>query len=1204
MLIVALGVLTLLSLLAVSFAILMSIEQKIAVNYVDNVRATFLASAGREASVVYLRRSISDQNTLLSQDLKQRFPWLYNNGDYSLPLEKAMMMKNPASVVSFYGDLGATYPGGRDRYGSMIIDTNSQFNLNNRFMVIRLGGGRIDDPIYVRILTNLGKAISQIQGVKNPIPENKARAILEYRNQLENQRFSSKEQLIEILGKESYELVKNYVTVHSWVDHKAVLPTEEILGNDPYSTIGNIPSINYQLSERSPLNINTASLEVLTAVIAGVGGRTVFTYNDVNVEKARQLIDSQSKKWQISTSIGQKYEATDSSINSLYIWIEPFNLREAQMIAENLIEWRTKRGPFDNLEELYEAIDLMFSGRFGKDVFSKYWGRVKGIVLKRISQEVIDSGNMRNPFLERGMVEVLRNIVRKGAADCLKANFNPNADVAFFNPNTGVAKVVDKANLLYMRPGKTSAGQYGKAEVRQTLDACFTPMGIFEITTLGLVESKDRKVEAKAKIHTLVWIYDAVRHTTQADFEANSDIFGTQRMDVVTYPEPSFNWKVKGVNLYEGLSGGGIPSGASQLGADNTIIDGRVELAEAADTSARGINNASFFCKWNYKRGTNPPKSWSEENSGFSNYFAEVKAGRDERWAYAYETLDFEDDKLIRKNASVQRSEGNLMPDGFFNTMFTSEGLATLSGYRPRFIWFRAGYFDPTPKTPYVKKGSTEQIEQGEYSPDSMVGLEPNVDYYGGVFEFWYKPDKDWQRWYYVPKVGERPLSYSASYYNMGALDVFMGFLFVSHVRPKAAPDSNGKITKSTGTQLFVFRSVTGDLRATRVYYEILGEYPKAKGVTYPEQPFILRKPLSQQAVDNAKKLGGDYQKYLGDNEATGLKEYIKAYEVDPADTGGTYTWPPQEIGAITPGKLDSRILRARSDCIIHANRLIYIRAHEWHHFTVKWNDSDASAERLYIQIDNSAYLKSIPLPRVSDSEFVGTFIKLNEIPGKNRDHVYIGSIFRKQLFVRSGVFKFTRGNNIVREVCHGTIDDVYYFPLTRAGRRGIPSRFAARGRYVNAFELQDKFSGGIQSLSLAAIAWTAYLPRWWHSMGPQRVYPRLRFRFSLRQYDPVNRQLKGYRPVTPPLPPGSTDVEYTVGNFRKTGILPLVDPNTGKPYQARHNEWLVYEVEFLPGSPAGGAGVQRVVTPILDDITLIYFLPQPTVISEKTIYE
>ncbi|RME80452.1 MAG: hypothetical protein D6785_10350 [Planctomycetota bacterium] len=1038
----------------------------------------------------------------------------------------------------------------------------------------------------------------------NPIPAATADLILDYRNQLENQSYSNKEQLIEILGKTNYELVKDYVTVFSWVDEKAVMPAEEIPGSDPYSTIGNIPSINYQLSRRSPININTASKEVLIAVTKDIGGRTVFTYNDINVEKStnRQLIDSQSKKWQISTAVGQKYEEKQTVVNSLYVWIEPFNYNEAKMIAENIIKYRENNGAFDNFEEFYDLVDLMFAGKYGQDVFATYWARVGGLILSRIGQEISDSGNMRNPFQAKGMNEVLKNLVRKGAADCIKANFNPNAASSFFNPNQGVAKVVDKANLLYMPPktGGTSGAQYQKAEVRQTVDFCFTPMGVFEITSIGIVESKEKKatkaqIEAKAKIRAVIWIYDAIRHTTQADFEANSDIFGpTQRSDVITYPEPNVNWEVQGPNYYKPLAEGGIPSGATQYGADNTVIDGRVELAEANDTSARGSSNARFMIRWAKKANG---KSWSQENSGFSNYFGETN-GRPDTWAYAYETKDFESDELIRKNASVQKSEGNLMPDGFFNTMFKATSGVTLSGYKPRFIWYRAGYQDPTPSVPYNKVNGAQVIEQGVYADNTFE----NIDYYSGVIEFWYKPDKDWQHWFFSPTTPfeyERPINpTSASYYNHGALDIFMGFLAVSHVREKAQPDSKGKKTKSTGTQLFVYRNSFGDLRATRIYYEIIGEYPKAPNVTYPEEPYIMRSPLSQKVTDNVSKLGGDYQKYLSDGEATGLKEYIKAYEMDPADNGGTYEWPPKEIGAIAPGQLDTRIKRGRSDSIIHGNRLQWIRAHEWHHFMVSWNDSSAGNDRLVIKIDNQAYLTSIPLPRVNETAFAGTFSKLNEIPGKNRDHFYVGSIFRKQLFVQSGVFKFTTGNNIVKEVCHGTIDDVYYFPITAAGSGGIPQRFASSGIYTNAFALQDKFSGGVQVLNLALIQWTAYLPKVWHSMGQHRVYPQLKFTLWLSKYDPLNRQLTGAKPIN--LPNGK-DV-YNTTNYKVTGLVPLVD-SLGKPYGAGPNDWLVYRVEFTPGSPSGQP-IQNVVTPALDDITLIYFLPQSQIISETPLIE
>ncbi|RME88924.1 MAG: hypothetical protein D6785_00350, partial [Planctomycetota bacterium] len=156
MLIVALGVLTLLSVMAVAFATMMSMEQKASTNFVDGVRANFLAVSGREAASIYLKSTMTDPNILANQNLKNRFPWLYNMGDYSLPLEQAMTAPNPASILSYYGYIGGTYMDDGDKYGVKIIDTSSQFNLNNRFQVTQLSGGKVQDPIYTRILANLG----------------------------------------------------------------------------------------------------------------------------------------------------------------------------------------------------------------------------------------------------------------------------------------------------------------------------------------------------------------------------------------------------------------------------------------------------------------------------------------------------------------------------------------------------------------------------------------------------------------------------------------------------------------------------------------------------------------------------------------------------------------------------------------------------------------------------------------------------------------------------------------------------------------------------------------------------------------------------------------------------------------------------------------------------------------------------------------
>ncbi|RME02597.1 MAG: hypothetical protein D6805_09420 [Planctomycetota bacterium] len=1208
MLIVALGVLTLLSVLAVTFATVMMLEHQAAKNYSDSVQANFLAQSGKEATIAYLQQSLTDPNTLSKQKLSERYPWLYNLGNYSLTLERAMRDPQPEKFVSFYKSLGAmSYPGGLDRYGVKIIDTNSQININNVFEP-RVGNTATIDTIMKRLLVNLGKAVQKAQNLpRSPLPESDVIKILKYRDQLENRSFASKEQLLDVISEENYLKIKDFITTQSWVDPHAVYPNTEANVNDPFAPVGSLPKIGFKPGiARSPININTASPEVLTAVLTGIGGRTVFTFNDLDIVANRQVIDFQAPKWKTTDS--RRYEETQIRVASMFVWIEPLSVEEAYLIAKEIIKYRQTVGVFDNFFEFSRFLDTILNAN--SPIFSAYYNRTNrngnpsGLTNQRIKQEVADSPLVaRNPFTQSGMNLVLKNLINKGLRDAIRANFNPNSLVSALNPNEAAYRVVDKANLWY-QPIKTGS-KYPKPILTQTTEFCFQPMGIFEITSLGQVKSSSG-IEAEAKLRTLVSIFEAVRHTTQFDFEKNAKVFGDsrdpnstnpQRVDITTYPEHHVNWKVVTNTTFQpyhmpkdpktNQPRGGLPSGSLQEDADLDIIDGRVELNEAADSSSRGKNGATLQARWNSK------------DQDYSSFNAQVRTGRDDIWGYAYENLtSLTDARLVETNETVQTTRGNLQPDGFYNTKYySSYGASTTGKILPRYIWYRAGYYDDQSPEQPLKPG--RKIEQGQYARDVYGGIEPNLDYYRGVVEFWYKPDKNWQFWEAYGAY-ERPLA--TNFYNRGALDIFMGFLYISHVRAKRKDKS-----LSTGTQLFVYRSVFGDLKATRIYYEILGENPNVNpNAAKRELPYIeyaTTDKIKKYLKSNQGSADKSAQKALADGKIVGLKEYIEAYKIDPVENGGTFRWPPDEIGATNMGQIDSNIRRARSDCIIYSDSLRGIRAHQWHHFSITWNDTTTNPNaRLSISIDNGM-IRSIPLPRLNDAKFNGAFVKLNEIPYRNRDAFYIGSIFREQYFPRSGVFKFVGFQDLIKEVCHGTIDDVYCY-TSSTYTPSTPRRFADSGIYVNAFNLRDKFSGGVQALKLGTISWTGYLPFYWcggdtrflaNPYQPYVIWPKIEiFQVYLQKFNPSTQQLEGsIRPIL--IDPSVRALEWN--NYKKSGIAPLVD-NTGKPITAGPNDWLVYKFRLQAGTPRGGR-VRNIATPVLDDVTLTFFRPQPKILLE-----
>lgn len=104
-----------------------------------------------------------------------------------------------------------------------------------------------------------------------------------------------------------------------------------------------------------------------------------------------------------------------------------------------------------------------------------------------------------------------RRIASQAAGDVLKANFNPNLHLNELNPDRNLFTLVDKTDLIV-----------------NSTEFCFTPMGAFEIESLGYVlrptagsnslTAPDNRIVAQKKIATVVRLFEAEYVTLQSEF--------------------------------------------------------------------------------------------------------------------------------------------------------------------------------------------------------------------------------------------------------------------------------------------------------------------------------------------------------------------------------------------------------------------------------------------------------------------------------------------------------------------------------------------------------------------------------------------------------------------------------------------------------------------------------------------------------------
>lgn len=552
MLVIALGVLALLSILAVTFVSLMKLELLASKNYVDGVKARLIAEGGMEEALTELKsRGGLDGITNINDD------WVYANGNYSYPLEQAKARAGQALQgadrllrTSYDGNLGGSYAKKGDRYKIEVIDAQCQFNLNNVFDNSgTLDPAQRESNVYTRALRCLGEAIRQLdplaKGV-DPIarasfPRNAplyfgADAFLAYRQTLPGKLFTSKYQLNEILASDQdYIVLRPYVTTKSWMDPKTTVAFSHPLGisplaserfhpSEPFSdVVAPIPVNKADLPyQRAPINVNLASLEVLAANLAGLSGRGTFLYyGDHSKPNLLQVVDSGTKYSFAGTGGITVQEELEYSALPVNVYFDPMGYQSAggtatgggaappiidgALAIANLIDQRrrtapagttttqpTTNGPFKSFADWERWVDQNLTDAFFTNTKTKN-GQPAFPQPSTVKIVNLDDSVLVGTPTDAEIRAHPR--FRPWFFDCLrsiiKANMNPNGRMSMLNPNSAIALEVDKGNLLYpVNPALPTSTKFNP----QTCEWCFGSKGVFEIISLGEVLNGDPKV--------------------------------------------------------------------------------------------------------------------------------------------------------------------------------------------------------------------------------------------------------------------------------------------------------------------------------------------------------------------------------------------------------------------------------------------------------------------------------------------------------------------------------------------------------------------------------------------------------------------------------------------------------------------------------------------------------------------------------------
>jgi hypothetical protein len=399
----------------------------------------------------------------------------------------------------------------RNLYTLKVLDTGGQINLNSpQDSFIKADG--------TGVLHNLGRAIASEKirdkirakspglvdnASANPFGPNlgtqkqNLKDILTLRNSQPGKEFRSKERIIEVIGNDNFELLRNFVTVHSFKYEGLIKPVFQMgaggtMKNGPYQ--GMLP----KLESRYAVNVNTASTPVLTALFAGVRGyarltTNLTTSNLSGTKTARHSIPGQ-------TAYETLYKKS---------FTKAVSITEAKKLADAIYKRTHGTGssstprPFRTWQEFQDFI--RYGSSSSPNITAKpSWNNSLGVWEQR--------------DVEHGL--------KIGQREAIIANANPNANYNRWIPDAARFYLVEKSDLEYY-----------------TNEFCFSSMGHFEVTSLGRTyrdiagAGGSTTVLSESKVSTVVKAWEVVYKSTQKDFL--NDLSTSSHMQ--TYPEPYNN---------------------------------------------------------------------------------------------------------------------------------------------------------------------------------------------------------------------------------------------------------------------------------------------------------------------------------------------------------------------------------------------------------------------------------------------------------------------------------------------------------------------------------------------------------------------------------------------------------------------------------------------------------------------------------------
>lgn len=268
-----------------------------------------------------------------------------------------------------------------------------------------------------------------------------------------------------------------------------------------------------EVVDRSPVNINTASKEVLVSLLTDLQGffllpKRIPSPKNLNIYPTREFDKTISYNYGTAndnnfyeSSVRASNKISDDALGALY---KTFALN-ARDIADAIIRARSKQREYSNLsfggvfrtwnQFNYFADDLVKTKPTRRPIIEDTRSFLDYIPTPQWTSQ----DNARN-ILATQESNVQKRIASQAMADLLKANFNPNLTLNELNPDRNIYTLVDKTDLIV-----------------NSTEFCFTPMGYFYIDcTAETGNGPGPKVKKKKRC--IIKAFDTHHETSQSDF--------------------------------------------------------------------------------------------------------------------------------------------------------------------------------------------------------------------------------------------------------------------------------------------------------------------------------------------------------------------------------------------------------------------------------------------------------------------------------------------------------------------------------------------------------------------------------------------------------------------------------------------------------------------------------------------------------------